>query len=163
MGEVFKFEPPEASQERQEMGNEAIDLMKEIEKRREAIEKAGEEAADLAVRLEEAEDKLSNADKARDFGNILFGEIEPLQMELAKKLAEKRRLGIEKLALASDLKTIRDSKFAGEIKMPETDFSSAEEAWFDKGESLSATMENLAKIKEEDALAAEEEFFQKAA
>ena len=84
MGEVLKFEPPEASQERQEMGNEAIDLMKEIEKRRETIEKAGEEAAELAVRLEEAEDKLSNADKARDFANILFGEIEPLQMELAK-------------------------------------------------------------------------------
>ena len=163
MGEVLEFTPPEASQERQEMGNEAIDLIKEIEKRREAIEKAGEEAAELAVRLEEAEDKLNNADKARDFGKILFEEIEPLQMELAKKMAEKRRLGIEKLALASDLKTIRDSKFSGEIKMPEADFSPAEEAWLDKGESLSTTMENLAKIKEEDALAAEEEFFREAA
>ena len=163
MGEVFKFTPPEASQERQEMGNEAVGLMQEIAERRGKIEKIGGEAAQLVARLEEAEAKLSEADKARDFGKILFGEIEPLQIQLAEILAEKRRIGIEKLALASDLKALRDSKFSGEIKIPEGEFSSEEEAWFAKGERLSGVMENLAKIKEEDALAAEEEFFQRAA
>ena len=70
---------------------------------------------------------------------------------------------IEKLALASDLMTIREGKFGGEIQMPEPEFSAEEKSWFAKGEKVSAVMENLAKIKEEDALAAEEEFFIKAA
>ncbi len=159
----MKFTPPEASQESQEMGNEAIRLMQEVERRREQVENLGREAAELASRLEDAETRLRDAETAKDVRKILLEEVEPLQMELSQKLAEKRRLGIEKLALASDLMAIRESKFGGEIQMPEPEFSAEERSWLARGEKMSAVMENIAKIREEDSLVAEEEFFAKAA
>lgn len=164
MGDVLKFTPPEASQERQELSNEVVDLLNEESRIDEELE--GLNKAYLAE-LPQLNDKIEAARARAGYAEKSDEQLEYLGMMVAavKELRALEKpiedLLERKAMLAYKLEQVRQRQ--EELGRPFAEVKTAVDKmgdkWVEAGEKMTKRAEQLAALKEEAIAKLEQDFF----